>query len=443
MYRTTSRGIAGVLAMGVIAVSAACASPVSASSDEQPAGWVDRNAVSLSTTAADGPLDELEPLQEIVGDGVVVGLGESAHGTHDEFTLRHRMARFLVERMGFRTLSWEEDWGSGVAIDRYVVDGVGDPREIVASSIAAWRSEEMLELVEWMRSYNLSHQDKVRFLGTDVTHMRQLSIDEISRFVEQVAPDRLEALRTHLDPIALRGTPMRHVGWYLQQPDKQPLIEHARAVLDLVSGLPTGGSTLDREIAVQNAKAVLGFYEYYTRADPDYRDRVMADTLRWWQERTGHKVVYWAANVHVAANPRVDYSFPPHVQSAQLVPAGHNLRRQYGEGYVAIAAVFGSGEVLQGWETGSPSVYQVPVPRADTVDHTLAQASAANYLLNLHAPATPQVQEWLAGPVTMRLIGAAYDPSIDSEYAMHIDSWTAGFDAVAYLRTTDPAQVLR
>ena len=43
----------------------------------------------------------------------------------------------------------------------------------------------------------------------------------------------------------------------------------------------------------------------------------------------------------------------------------------------------------------------------------------------------------------MRLIGAAYDPAIDSEYAMHLDSWTAGFDAVAYVRTTEPARLLR
>jgi erythromycin esterase len=339
-------------------------------------------------------------------------------------------------------VSWS-GWGSlRTAIDRYVVDGVGDPREIVATAVAAWRSEEMLELVEWMRSYNLSHEDEVRFLGTDVTQMRQLSIDEITRFVEEAAPDRLEELRTHMAPIALRGTPMQHTGWYLQQPDKHSLIQHARAVHDLVGGLPLGSSSVDRDLAVQHAEAVLGFYENYTRDDPDYRDRVMADTVRWWQERTGHKVVYWAANVHVAAGPRVDYSFPPHVRSAQLVPTGHNLRLHHGERYVAIAAVFGSGRVLQGWETGTPSVYQVPAPGRATVDHTLAQADAANYLLDLHTPAPPPVQRWLAGPVTMRLIGAAYDPATDSEYAMRLDSWTAGFDAVAYVRTTDPAQLL-
>jgi hypothetical protein len=34
--------------------------------------------------------------------------------------LKHRVARYLVENLGFRTIVWEEGWGSGVAIDRYV-----------------------------------------------------------------------------------------------------------------------------------------------------------------------------------------------------------------------------------------------------------------------------------------------------------------------------------
>jgi erythromycin esterase-like protein len=59
-----------------------------------------------------------------------------------------------------------------VAIDRYIVTGEGDPRALVAATSSIWRSEEMLDLVRGMRRYNLTHDDKIRFLGTDLTQLR-------------------------------------------------------------------------------------------------------------------------------------------------------------------------------------------------------------------------------------------------------------------------------
>jgi erythromycin esterase-like protein len=269
-----------------------------AASEEAIKAWINRHAVPLPRTDAGGSIDDLEPLCRLVADAHVVGLGESAHGTHEQFTLKHRAARFLTERVGFRTLAWEENWGSGVAIDRYVVGGGGDPRSLVAAMSSVWRSEEMLELVRWMRAYNLAHDDKVRFLGTDLTQLRQLLFDEIVRYVSDLAPQRLQELASHLDPLRLRGTPEEHIGWYFQQPDKQPYIDHARAVYELVLGLAPGPSQIDREHVVQHARTIVGFYEYYATLVLDTRDRFMADTLTWWQQCTRHRVAYWAANVH-------------------------------------------------------------------------------------------------------------------------------------------------
>lgn len=437
--RRIGNGLAAVVVAAMLTSSVACGGPLPTTPTEL-AGWVDRAAAPVSATGSGGSLDDLEPMRPLVDDAVVVGLGESAHGLGGQFTMRHRVARFLVERMGFRTLAWEEDWASGVAVDRYVVDGIGDPREIVGEMVSAWPSEEMLELVAWMRGYNRVHADKVRFLGTDLTQLRQLSFDEITRFVTAAVPARVGELRGHLDAIGLRGTPVEHIGWYLSHPDQQRLVDHARAALDLVAALPAGA---DRDEVVQHARAVLGFYEYYTFTDPDMRDRFMAETLGRWRDRTGHRVVFWAANVHVAASSRVDYAFPPTVPAAQLVPTGYALRQRYGPGYVPIAAVFGSGAVLQGWETGSPSVFPVPKePGPDTVDHVLGEAGTGTFLLDLHAPAPPGVTRWLDGPATMRLIGSAYDAAADDQYAMTVDSWSAAFDAVVPVRSTSAARML-
>lgn len=427
------------VAAGVLAQPARAGA---ASSDEAVVAWINRHAVPLPRLDAGGPVDDLQPLYRVVGGAQVVGLGESAHGTREQFTLKHRAVRFLVEDMGFRTLAWEENWGSGVAIDRYVVGGEGDPRELVAAASSVWRSEEVLDLVRWLRAYNLSHDNKVRFLGTDLTQLRQLLFDEIVAYVRDVAPDRIDELESHLDPVRLTGTPEQHVGWYLQQPDKQPYIDHARAVYDLILGLPSGRSHIEREYAVQHARTILGFYEYYAVRLLDQRDRFMADTLTWWQRRTQQRVVYWAANVHTAASPQVTYSLPPFVPPTDAVVAGSHLRQRYGRKYVSIGTVFHTGEVLTGWETGSPSIFQVPPPSVSMVDYLLGRANHPDYLLHLHADAPRPVRLWLERPATMRLIGSAYNASNDSAYAMSIESWIRAFDAILHLNTTTPTRLL-
>jgi erythromycin esterase len=170
----------------------------------------------------------------------------------------------------------------------------------------------------------------------------------------------------------------------------------------------------------------------------------MADSLIEWQRRTGHKAVFWGANVHVAASEQVRYTFPPTVQAAQLVPVGHWLRQQYGTGYVAVAGTFGAGEVLQGFETGQPAVYQVPPPRPGTVDHALAQSRHDVLLLDLRGTAQPSVTRTLQdAPATLRLIGAAYDAAADEQYSMTVDPLSRAFDALVHVDRTGPARLLR
>src|SRR5262245_37606818 len=345
--RLTRRGalsLAAALAGTVVVAEPSWPSP--ATPDDAVQTWIERHAVPLPSTDAARPVDDLRPLRGSVERAQVVGLGESAHGTHEQFTLKHRAARFLVERMGFRTLAWEESWGSGVAIDRFVTTGAGDPGAVVAAASSVWRSADMLDLVHWMRTYNLTHQDKIRFVGTDLTQLQQLLFDEIVEYVGDVAPQRLNELADALDPIRLRGLPEEHIMWYLQQPDKQPYIDHARAVYELVIGLPLGPSRIDREYPIQHARVILGFYEYYATGVLDQRDRFMADTLIWWQQRSQHRIIYWAANVHTAASPQVTYSLPPFVPPTPAVVAGSHLRQRYGRRYVSVGTVFHTGEVL-------------------------------------------------------------------------------------------------
>lgn len=64
--------------------------------------WVRNHVIELATIDQDAPLDDLEPLREVIGDARVVALGEGAHFIEEFWTVRRRLTRFLCEYLGFR-----------------------------------------------------------------------------------------------------------------------------------------------------------------------------------------------------------------------------------------------------------------------------------------------------------------------------------------------------
>ncbi|MEV0646663.1 erythromycin esterase family protein [Phytomonospora sp. NPDC050363] len=438
------RGVLGIAAAvtGAAALPVGLSGPAAASTDTSVTAWLDRNAVPLPRLDAGGRIDDLKALRGIVADASIVGLGEPSHGGRELFTLRHRALRYLVERMGFRTIAFEETFGNGLVMDRYIAGGAGDVRQIVSKAGTLWANEAMVSLLVWLRCFNrgLPPEERVRFLGTDLVQLRQLNFDELRAHVAAVAPEAVAEIEGHLAPIGMHGEGSQHVTWYLTRSteERAVLTEHARAVRALVAGLPDGPSTVDAEFARQHARVICGFYEFYLTNDRAMRDLFMADAVDWSRGLTGHKTVYWGANSHTGAHPEATYSVPPR-PPVTLPGAGFHLRQRHGRGYLSIAVIFDHGELYAGWETGSPRVYAIPAPRAGTTDEILGRAKLPNYLVDLRATASPTVARWLDSPAEFRLVSSAYDPARDAEYFMKVGSIIDGYDALMHIRRTAAA----
>jgi len=153
--------------------------------------WITQHAIPLKTVNPQGPLDDLEPLRQIVGTASIVGLGEATHGSHEFFTMKHRLLEFLVEKMGFTMFSLEGDWSTGEQMNRYVLTGQGDVRALPPQLLGMdYNTQEMLALVQWMRAYNADphHVQKVRFAGFDDQGVETITFDQVTQYLRTVDP---------------------------------------------------------------------------------------------------------------------------------------------------------------------------------------------------------------------------------------------------------------
>jgi erythromycin esterase len=413
-----------------------------AAQDHPLADWLQGQARPLATTDPAAPLADLRPLPRMVGDAVIVGLGESTHGSHEQFTLKHRIVRLLVEQLGFRSFAMEEDWATGIELNRYLLTGQGDPAELVKAMGMPWSTREVLAVLEWLRDWNASHRDKVRFVGTDVFDTRPSVYDAVASYVQQIAPQQLAELEGHFQVI--RPTRPDWVAFFLTEvPDQQRYVEHARQAYQLVAGIAHRPGDRAHQLALQHARQIVAFYEYYTLGDPDYRDREIAHNLVWWRRYTGDKVVYWAANVHTANAPWLTATVPPDVLAFKA--AGAYLREHYGSRYRSIGMTFDHGAVNSGWGAPpfTPMPFQVPPPPDGFTERPLGEVDLPQYLLDLRTPAPPAVRSWLAAPAKIRVTGATYDPSNHAAHYMTGGSLAQWFDLIVHRQAVTPSQLVQ
>lgn len=98
-------------------------------------GWLGAHAAPLTHLAPEAPLDDLEPLRDIVGDARVVALGENSHFITEFSLLRRRILRFLAERCGFTVLAFEYGFSEGFLLDAWAQT---IPRATSSASCAPW-----------------------------------------------------------------------------------------------------------------------------------------------------------------------------------------------------------------------------------------------------------------------------------------------------------------
>jgi len=174
--------------------------------------WIAAHAVRLKTPEAGHGFADMEPLKKIIGDARIVSFGEATHGTREFFQLKHRMLEFLATEMGFTIFSIEANMPEAYRLNDFVLNGNGDPAKLIKGMYFwTWNTQEVLDMVLWMREFNKSGKGRVQFTGFDM-QTPNVAMDIVRDFVARCDPQYAGTVRLASDLTNATSSPSRGFG---------------------------------------------------------------------------------------------------------------------------------------------------------------------------------------------------------------------------------------
>ena len=281
---------------------------------------------------------DLQFLDTIVSTKQVVGMGEATHGSKDFFEMKARMFQYLVQKHNYKIFGIEADFACQ-KINDYVLNGKGDAKEALShNGYYVWQSKEVVDLIEWMRNYNLSKHDsaKVQFWGYDLQQssstFRYLSAYlrmagqpvDTALVMENFDKELKEKKRPLADSAAWRKNLHSLRAFYAANADTLIARSSTRQYNLCLQMLRNLGWRLDR-LSFSNRNRSYG-----------YRDSCMMKNIDWIRSSNGGaKAMLWAHNGHIA-DDQWDGTPPGKWM-------GKYLKSRYSGGYYAVGFLFDEG----------------------------------------------------------------------------------------------------
>lgn len=422
--------------------------------------WIRQHALPLKTTDPHASLDDLEPLQQIIGSASIVGLGEATHGTHEFFTMKLRILEFLITHMGFTTFALENGWDASRQIDQYVLTGQGNLTDLLSADLyTTWQVQEFRDLIEWIRAYDAgpAHPTKVHFAGIDCTSISQAAFDQVVTYVRGIDPQQvaqIQALYASIRPIS--PIPVfvddRYSGLSAQsQPTKEHYQNNAQQVYTLLQAHQVAYESLSSKeafaLALQSAHVILQYTKLAVLIAPSetlfgsrpgyiYHDTCEAENVAWLHDHAGGsvKIVLSAHSAHIANTIPFDG-----LDGNNL---GALLRQHYKQQYLTIGTSFfqGSFHALKP-QNGFFTSYTVGPPPVGSYDYALGSVGLPLYLLDIRQTPAGPVTSWVQGPAELRFIGIYFDPAheADSYIRGSLQQW---FDVIIHVQKTTASRLL-
>ena len=355
---------------------------------------VKKTAVPIISVEPETEGNDLDGLKDIIGDARIVLLGESQHMMHEQYLLKHRIIRFLVEKMNFNHVAIEDSFYGTIAINKYIDGWDLSPEEVLRNTGGwyLWDTEEMLSFVKWLREYNNSaaQTQKVCYRGIDIQDPWP-GIRYMFDYFKKTDPEYADHLEDQKQIFEVFNQPI----WFkvrngyadLDQEQKQSIKTSFTEMEERLNNCRQKYIKTSGEKEFKNAVLVVGhllksheFFMGFEESDSlggSIREEAMFENVNRILEgmEENEKLIIWVHNAHAAKSP-VDFHFPKDPEF-NLKLLGTMLTEKYSHSVKSI------GIASLGIKTTKEN-FQI---KTDVLDHILSNTGMDLFLLNLNKAA--------------------------------------------------------
>ncbi len=380
--------------------------------------WLRSVITPLSSVEMTHNDKDLTPIKELVRNSRVVALGESSHGSSEIFKMKDRIIKYLVENAGFNVFAIEANMTRAYKLNDYIVNGEGDPKELIKGMFFwTWDTQEMLDLVVWMKKYNDAHQRKVIFTGFDMQEYEgplpeikdllrkydiRYSFDELERELKNLNGRRQASGRAYNANIT-GGEKLKIEISHLQQ--------------SVAKMIPAED---DREWFIQNVRLLKQFSELGFD-----RDKNMAENFLWTFNNSdkSSKFIIWAHNWHIKKNGNV---------------MGAYLLKDLKKDYFACGFAFHKGSyTAYDYEIKKVARRKAQTSYPGTYEYYFHRIGERIFLINFGNMTDIPQSRWLRRDMLFRHTGST---KIKEEFG--IDNLLKDFDALIYIDKSTSSTLL-
>ena len=389
--------------------------------------WLKKNVNTFQTVQPIEDDSDLSFLKDIVGDARIVSLGEGTHGTSEFFKMKHRITKYLAENMGFTVFAIEANMPEALDVNNYILNGIGNSKDVLAGLYFwTWNTQEVLDMLEWMREFNESKKGRIEFWGFDMQNPN-IAIKNTLNFLKKYDQSFYEDANEKYQKIIAFNDETKKTKSNPGNAMLQPFLEYANDVYKhLIKNRDKYISIADKDSTdwfIQNARIICQSIEARMQ-NHQSRDESMAINVQW---ILGHmapdtKIVLWAHNGHISKKG-----------NNYRQPMGAYLNKVHNKNMVVMGFGFNKGEYTAMGPKGL-GTYSTSLSEPGSVEWMMHSLNFSRLFLDLRKINTSPLASLFNNELEFRSIGA-----MAMDYAFNKIIITDEFDVLIYFEDTTPS----
>lgn len=306
--------------------------------------------------------------------------------------MKHRIIEWFAQGQDTVIFAIEANMPEARAINEYIHSGIGDPKELLAGlHYWTWNTEEVFQLIEWMRSYNETDKGKIEFWGFDMAFPR-VAADSVRSFIQKADPMFLEKLE--------KGYEFPDNPDDFRRMDDREIIEIQERTQMVREYLSDNKKKFSQKYDLTDVKWVIQYSRIVEQSvsrfapNGNSRDESMAENINWIyeQRKSNAPLLIWAHNDHIE---RSSNRF------------GKLLTEQYGDDYVNVGFSFGDGNYSAVLGPDEPvASYPSPSPKEESFEYVFQSIDIPIFALNLDEITNNPNSSWLKESKPIKSIGS-------------------------------------